>query len=268
MARKTRADTAPTIDHDAVNARLAEISGLVLPTGLQLLLVPIAALREQDINAQSMPQTMFDQLVENIRQTGALESIPLCVRVGDHIEIISGHHRIRAARAAGVAQVLVLLYTDLSRSRVRSKQLAHNSIVGASDVQLVKRIWAEIADVQARFEAFIDPRTFDDVPKPVQFKAIDLALDGRAQTVLIVFLASQKDDFDAAIQAITKQAGEADAIYLAHKDDFDAWYAALRKVRETCAIASIPTAIAEMARLAMEALDTRAAGSSQTNDPA
>jgi hypothetical protein len=242
-------------DVEQINARLAEISPLVLPPGLRLYYALVDELDEQDVNPRSMPQQMFDQLVENVQGVGALESMPLCVRVGDRIQIISGHHRVRAARAAGVDGVLLLLYEELSPSRVRSKQLAHNTIAGQDDPQLVERVWNEIAEVQARFEAFVDPRLFDAVPAPVRFKQVDVDLAAACKVVLIAFLPIQKADFEAAVEAILPK-GEIDAVYLADRESYDAWRAALQRVRQQMDVVAIPTAIAQMARLALLALAT------------
>ena len=48
---------------------------------------------------------------------------------------------------------------------------------------------------------------------------------------------------------------EVDKIYLAQREVYDAWREALQRVREDMEIVSIPTAVAEMARLAVQALD-------------
>ena len=101
--------------------------------------VELSDVREQDINANVMPAEMFNALVSNIEKHGALESVPLVAnREGSEVlEIISGHHRIRSAREAGLAGTVVLRYCDLTAGEIRAKQLAHNSIQGTSDPQIV-----------------------------------------------------------------------------------------------------------------------------------
>lgn len=245
-------------DVDQINERLAEISLLIFPDGLRLYYADVDELREQNVNPRSMPQKMFEQLTENIQGAETLESAPLCVRVGDGIDIISGHHRVRAARAAGVKHILVFLYEELSCSRIKSKQLAHNTISGQDDAELVARVWQEITDIQARFEAFVDPRLFKDVPEPVKFTQVDVDLVGTSRTVVIAFLPIQMTDFDAAVEAIVPKA-EADAAYIADREIYEGWRQALHRVRNDMDVVAIPTAIAEMARLALEALDARAA---------
>lgn len=239
-----------------INERLEALSMQIFPEHLRLFYAPLDALREQDINPRSMPQKMFDQLIENIKNTGTLESVPLCVSSNNTLEIISGHHRVRAARAAGLSHVLVLLYTELPQSRVRSKQLAHNTISGSDDPEMVKRIWSEIADIQAKFEAFVDPRIFNSIPEPVKFKPVDVDMQAAAKTVLVVFVPSQAVDFAQAVDAILPKA-DLDQVYLANAEAYDGWKTAIAKVREECDIVAAPTAIAEMARLAIQMLEAR-----------
>ena len=241
-------------DIDQINERLAEISPLILPEGLRLYYAALDELREQDVNPRCVPQPMMNQLIENVGAAGALESTPLCVRVRDRIEIVSGHHRIRAARAAGIKHTLIFLYEELSPSRIRSKQLAHNTIQGQDDPQLVKRLWDEITDIQARFEAYVDPHQFDDMPKPFSFQQVDVDLVKASKTVVLAFLPIQKTDFDAAAEIIMPK-GDVDQMYLADAEIYDAWRDAFKRVRTEMDIVSIPTAIAEMARLATTALD-------------
>ncbi|RLC43118.1 MAG: chromosome partitioning protein ParB, partial [Candidatus Coatesbacteria bacterium] len=107
----------------------------------------INELREQDINPNTMPKTMFDQLTINIKKRGTLESLPFCAEVNGKYEIISGHHRIRAARAAGMDEVYILLDTSgLSRDEIIAKQLAHNNINGTVDPDLTLRLFEQIKD--------------------------------------------------------------------------------------------------------------------------
>jgi hypothetical protein len=171
--------------------------------------------------------------------------------------MISGHHRLRAAMAAGMDHILVYLYDELPEDRVYSKQLAHNQIFGTSDAELIKRVWDRIEDVQAKFEAFVDPRDLD-VPDPVSFTQVDVDLDALSKTILVTFLNTQYTDWSAIIEEILPS-GDIDEMYLADREGDDAFAAAVGRVREDLDIVSIPTAIAEMTKLVTEALDARRA---------
>src|SRR5437762_1667585 len=104
---------------------------LDLGNGLELWKVPPSALREQDVNARSMPKAMFERLSQTIGRDKRLESLPLCAKTERGLELISGHHRTRAATAAGLTEMFTLVdVTGLTRSQIAAKQLAHNAIEG------------------------------------------------------------------------------------------------------------------------------------------
>src|SRR5262249_25601288 len=114
---------------------------LELGSGLELWRVPPSALREQDVNARSMPKAMFERLAQTIGGDKRLESLPLCAKTERGLELISGHHRTRAATAAGLTEMFTLVdVTGLSRSQIAAKQLAHNAIEGTDNEQLLAEI--------------------------------------------------------------------------------------------------------------------------------
>jgi len=251
-------------DTTDINATLEALSAQVLPADMRLMYIGVDDVREQDLNAQSMPKGMFDQLVNNLKNAGAPESLPLLVQTDKGLEIVSGHHRIRAMRTAGITKTLAIVYTKLTPSQIRAKQLAHNSIHGTSDPEIIKRIWEQIDDVQARFEAFIDPAQFSDL-KPVSFKPVDVNMVNVAKTIMVVFLPTQKADFDAVIEAIMPKT-QVDAVYIANREIYEEWKKAFQKVRSDLDIVNAPTALAEMARLALERLEQLAEGGEDGRD--
>jgi len=102
----------------------------ILEVGPKLWLakVDINILREQDLNARTLTKSMFDQLVRNISNREALESLPYCAETERGIEIVSGHHRVRGARAAKITTLFVLVdRSGLTADQIKSKQLAHNA---------------------------------------------------------------------------------------------------------------------------------------------
>jgi hypothetical protein len=267
MAKAVQQVTSITPEKlEETNARLAEVSALIYPDNLVLKVVLVDTLTEQKVNPRSMPQKMFDQMIENVKNTGQLESVPLCAQVGEEIHIISGHHRTRAARAAGIQYILVLLFLDLADSRIKAKQLAHNNISGSDDPELLRRVFDMITDVQAQFEAFVDPRVFEAIPQAVSFKPVDVQMQNAAKTVVIVFLDTQFKNFDAAVQAVMPKV-KSDKIYLAHKDAFEGWRDTLNRVREECDIVSVPAALSFMAELVNKQLDLDAKKKAKQVEP-
>ena len=110
-------------------------------TGLWICKVPLDKVKEQDINARIMKKEMQDQLTANIKNRGQLESLPLLVLKDGVLEIISGHHRIKSARAAGLKTIIAIVdKSGLSRSKIAAKQLAHNAISGIDDQSTLREI--------------------------------------------------------------------------------------------------------------------------------
>ena len=113
--------------------------------------INIKHLKEQELNAQEMPKHQFDALVRNIKNDGELQSL-VYVHQPDgpdgEIRIISGHHRVRAAYAAGLTEVPCIVETaPLTTAQIRARQLAHNQIHGESDPEILAQLLEEIDDV-------------------------------------------------------------------------------------------------------------------------
>lgn len=132
------------------------VDKIQLENGLELWQVKVDDLREQDVNARVMPDTMFRRLSETIKRDARLESLPFCALTSKGLEIVSGHHRVRAARSAGVRTIWAVVdTTGLTRSQIKAKQLAHNAISGSDDPSLLAQIFAEIEDVEDMQESFV-----------------------------------------------------------------------------------------------------------------
>jgi hypothetical protein len=249
---------------EEVNEQLASLSKLILPDYMRLAYVHIESLREQEVNARSMSKAMFSQLIDNIANSGSLESVPLCAEIDGVIWIVSGHHRVRAARAAEQTYILVYVASGLTWDQVKAKQLAHNSIEGKDDPELVKQIFEQIQDVQSRFEAFIDAKLFDAAPRPVSFTQVDVDFKKTSRAVLLLFLPIQWADMETALQNILPSAEFDDAL-LCGFEEWQPWSDALKRVRQEVNITAIPTAIAVMAQLATERLDQLAEEKAQAD---
>lgn len=126
-------------------------------SGLIIAVVHAECIREQDINARIMKNEMQRQLTDNIKKRGQLESLPFCALTegGNRIEIISGHHRIRSGKDAGIKQFFVILdVSGLNRSRIVAKQIAHNAISGFDDQSTLKELAKMMEDVDDMIESY------------------------------------------------------------------------------------------------------------------
>jgi hypothetical protein len=252
-----------------VQAQLDAINPIIFGENARIGLryVRWAEVREQDINANVMPVGMFNALVSNVQKNGVLESLPLCATRADTpelIEVVSGHHRVRAALAVGIKFGVVLCYEGLTDSEIKAKQLAHNAIQGSSDPDIVREIFGRIQDIDARVEAYIDPETMQAPSDPVRFEAVDVDPLAEAKTVVLVFLPTSARDFTTAMEKLNS---EPDLIYMGSREAFDGFRTAVNRVRQDLEVLAYPTALTEMARLAVERLnqlaEERARGAEQ-----
>ena len=103
------------------------------------------------LNARYMDQGMMDALVSNLKRDGRLESVPLLFRNKKGVlEIISGHHRIEAAKRAGIEKILVMVTTVRSDQEAVAKQLSHNAIVGKDDAFTLQKLYDLIGEVDLK----------------------------------------------------------------------------------------------------------------------
>lgn len=143
-----------------------------------------------------MDDAKFNQLVANIEKRGTLEQLPYCVLTDRGVEIVSGHRRTRAARAAGLDHINVLLdRTELTRSSIAAKQLAHNAIEGTDDEDMLRRIADIITDVDDMLESAIDKEYFDAVQEKARQMPVP-QVDFDWKTVQLTFLDHQVCDLN------------------------------------------------------------------------
>src|ERR1700674_3965869 len=103
------------IDEDSNKRRNTMSTKEVVKSSKEYMTVPIAELIESSTNPRKVfDQSFLEQLAESIRNKGILS--PLLVRrVNNHLEIVAGAQRFRAAKLAGleVAPVRLKAMTDL-----------------------------------------------------------------------------------------------------------------------------------------------------------
>lgn len=171
---------------------------------LEIWKVQLDDIVEQDVNARTMPPETLERLAENIKKEGRLESLPFCVkRDNGKFELMSGHHRTRAARMAEIDIMYVLADTrNLSRSQVVAKQLAHNSITGSDDKELLKTLYSEIQSVDDLLESYIRSEDLELEKKNKPLDLTDISLDLPWRTMTFVFLTEGMERFDDICETI------------------------------------------------------------------
>ncbi len=177
-------------------------------TGLIIAKVPLDKVREQDINARIMKKEMQDQLTANIKNRGQLESLPLLVEKDGVLEIISGHHRIKSARAAELKEIVAIIdVSGLSRSKIAAKQLAHNAISGFDDQDVLKEICKMLDDVDDMLESFVGKDVLKE-PLEQYDKLLSPALQFDFKNITFSFLPHQIKDMDALVKNLEGSAPE------------------------------------------------------------
>jgi uncharacterized ParB-like nuclease family protein len=130
---------------DELNAHLKE-SGMA-----RIAVVSPDVCYAQDLNARYMTPEMLDNLAHNIKADGTLESTPLVYEVDGGYKIVSGHHRIEAARKAGMKKIMVMITAIKDENQLRAKQLSHNSITGIDDKAVLAKLYNSIEDLTAKY---------------------------------------------------------------------------------------------------------------------
>lgn len=228
---------------------LTPVREMQVGDGMFVMILPIAELREQEINAQVVPPRLMDRLTENIRIRGQVESLPYVYwpqREGVP-EIISGHHRVRAARAAGLTDIPCLVdVIPMRRSQVTAKVIAHNSLVGTPDETILAQMVASIDNVD---DLLMTGLPEDQLPVPDDDSA-PLGLPHAEfdwRTVSLLFLPRQLDQFESALDAIDKHS---EMVGVAPREDFEEFSRQVIGYGRAFNIRSVATAVSAIIAIA------------------
>jgi hypothetical protein len=222
----------------------------------RLELVSPGELKLLEKNARYMKAEQFQALVENVQKDGNLSSLPLCYREQDgKLRVLSGNHRVMAARQAGVGSVLVMVAADEKDMDERlAIQLSHNAIAGQDDLVVLKELWESIKDVQAKVYAGLDSDTLKAL-QGIQFAAItEQRL--RYKLTSFLFLPEEIESLDQLLKE-TAAAFAGDVVYLAHLQTFDAFFELITRIKKRCQIKNSAAAflkLMELARVGLEKL--------------
>lgn len=218
---------------------------LELGSNLEIWKVNIEELKEQDLNARYMKAEMFERLTENIRNSERLESLPFCALTEKGIEIISGHHRVRAARQAGIYEIFVIVdVSGLSPDKIKAKQLAHNSIGGYDNEELVKRIFDEIQDASAKLEAFVPDKIVEDF-KRISVGDVNVEMD--IQQIQLMFFKYERE----CIKKLENYLKEGDEVYAAEIDQFEDVKKMIKEAGQEYNIRAVGTILARLCELTL-----------------
>jgi hypothetical protein len=220
---------------DQLNATLAENSfpyklGVVSPKDIRLL----------EKNARYMTNETFRNLVDNVKADGNLSSIPFCVIEDGAFKVLSGNHRVMAAKEAGIETILIL-YTDeqMTRDKEIATQLSHNSIAGQDDPVILKALYDEINDVSLKYYAGLDDKLVESL-EGIKLDALsEVHLDFRNLT--ISFLPEEEERLTTAFQrALAEAQGHP---MIGRLQEFDRLVKAISEAQAAKNVSNVATAL-------------------------
>lgn len=202
-----------------------------------------AALTLLDVNARYMRKETFDRLVANVRRDGALTSTPLVWHdaATERMVVLSGNHRIMAAREVGLTAVdVIVVDQELSRARQVALQLSHNAIEGEDDPATLKYLYEELDDVDWRVYSGLDDKQLDLLAQ-VDLEGLSEAnLD--FVTVQLVFLPMELEAARASFDEACKLV-QADTRWIAGYGDYEATLDALATAHGAHNVGNVATAL-------------------------
>ncbi|MFF4726348.1 ParB N-terminal domain-containing protein [Streptomyces mirabilis] len=229
--------------------------------------VDVSTLREQDINAQVMQPRHFERLTGNIRKRGMVESLPYTHQPGGTgpVEVISGHHRSRAARAAGLQRIPVIVDTrTMRRSEVIAKQIAHNELHGDPDKDVLAQLVSMIDNVDDLIATGLDEDQLPTVePDDTKLAIPHGEFDWRAATLM--FLPHQMEDFKEAVTAI---ANGTDLVGVAPVEMFEQFASAVYAFGRCKEVRNFTTMIALLTDIARREVEEHAKQAVEQDEPA
>lgn len=230
-----------------INQELDRLNGLLAGvTPYRLGLAPPGEFKPADINARFMNKNTYDQLVGNIKKDKNLSSVPFCwVDPGGEIHTLSGHHRVDAARDAGIELVL-FLYTDqeLTEEQRTAIQISHNSLVGEDNPDILKLQWESIRTLDMKLYSGLDDRVLKTF-EPVDLSAYN-EKDLRFKIIELMFLPEEIEELKQDLDKITRSAR---LRWVAPQELFENFTQTLMTFKDATRIFNTATAFAEMVRV-------------------
>lgn len=219
------------------------MSELIVYGPFTIEVVAVDSLDLLEKNARFMRNETFRRLVENVKQDGQLSQIPFCVRrPGDRFLVLSGNHRVKAAKAADLTAIPVVYYTDkvLTPDEELAIQLSHNAIAGEDDPVILKELWDGLESVTLKQYSGLDDKILGALLKAPMPALSDVRLDFRTTTFL--FLPEEVERVKAVF-AEAKDLVKGEAVLLARLSEYDQLLDAIAATNSAYGIANGATGL-------------------------
>jgi len=219
--------------------------------------VSIEEIEHTEVNANTMPIEMFEQLCNNIRTSGLSSSISCYKRQTDgRYVIISGNHRFKACVELGYTTITILYAEEerLTRDEIIAIQLSHNSLHGEDDKGILKRLFDEIQSIDYKEIAYVE---VDDLETETMFNESIVPVSEHFKVSLVLY---RKDIelMEELLGIIRDESKRSDIVMLADGEETEeAFLQVLTSIRNEFDIKSVSITFGLILSLAKEQLMTK-----------
>jgi hypothetical protein len=186
---------------------------------LQVFDIPLELLVMDELNPNEMKEDKFDILVQEIQESGFDEPIIVIPHPRDEGKylIASGHHRVKAARVAGMADVPAVIKESWDEDKQKIALVKRNIVHGQMNTQKFTKLYTELArkydpKLLQTMLGFTEKKEFEAV-----YEGIEKSLTPKQKAVLAKAKEKIKsvDDLSSILHKIFKEQGsEAETGYL------------------------------------------------------
>ncbi len=234
---------------------LENVNKQLAATSVRIAMVPIGQCDLLEKNARFMRAEQYQRLVSNVKRDGCLTSVPFAVKNGERFLILSGNHRVQAAKDAKLTEILVLYSArELSPAQQRAIQLSHNAIAGQDDLAILRELYDEINDVALKEYSGLDDVVLGRMNPPQLDPLSETALEYRVVT--IAFLPPEVDRAEALLTKILQTAsGTSDGMWVNRFAEYDRLLDALTSARTKAGVKNTATAFGLLLDIVEKHLD-------------
>jgi hypothetical protein len=235
---------------DEITQKLEELNGLLASAGQTFAIgfYDPHKLKLLETNARYMTNDKFAALVANVKRDKGLASVPLVYAFEEPETplVLSGNHRVMAARAAATGALLCMVVTqEKTPDELIAIQLSHNSIAGADDLQTLKALYEKITAIDMKVYSGLDEDTIQKLAA-IKFEPIS---EPRLvfKTVTLLFMPSERDAIKEMIGKVDKLLADNDA-YVFEVSKFMEFWTLLAAGKEGLVIQDSSTTLLEIMR--------------------
>lgn len=219
----------------------------------QLVETDISDLRLLKVNARYMTGPQLNRLAENIRRDGALTSVPLVAKdENGELEVLSGNHRVTAARMAGLQRITVMeVLTPLPDNRKIALQLSHNAVNGQDDLSVLQKLYDEL-DFDSKAYSGITDDWFENMAE-LDISGLSIG-QPEYQELSFLFLPGEMQAFEAVLSEIEAKAKKM-RVHVGDLDQFQQVFDAIVRTKRIANVHNASLAIEAAVGFALERIE-------------